>query len=133
LTSEILHRALQRRRAPVKAALLAGDIVVGAGNIYASEALFRAGIDPRTACHRLGRLRCARLLEALRVTLRRAIEAGGSTLRDFRDAHGASGRFQDEMLVYGREGQPCTRCGATVRRIVQAQRSTYFCPGCQRR
>ena len=133
LTPEVLHREFQRRRAPIKAVLLSGDVVVGAGNIYACEALFRAGIDPRTPCHGVGPARSARLLEALRSTLARAIEAGGSTLRDFRDAHGASGRFQDEMLVYGREGRPCGRCGAALRRIVQAQRSTYFCPRCQRR
>ena len=128
-----LHAALQRRRTPIKAALLAGDIVVGAGNIYVSEALFCAGIDPRTRCEQLSRPRCERLLAALRLTLARAIELGGSTLRDFKDAHGVSGAFQDEALVYGREGQTCGRCGGTIRRIVQAQRSTYFCGGCQRR
>lgn len=133
LTPSGLHAALHGRRTSVKAALLAGDIVVGAGNIYVSEALFRAGIDPRTRCDRLSRPRCERLLAALRLTLARAIELGGSTLRDFKDAHGASGAFQDEALVYGREGQPCSRCGGTVRRVVQAQRSTYFCGGCQRR
>ena len=115
------------------AALLAGDIVVGAGNIYVSEALHRAAIDPRTRCDRLSRPRAERLLVALRLTLARAIELGGSTLRDFRDAHGLSGAFQNEALVYGREGLACARCGGTVRRIVQAQRATYFCAGCQRR
>jgi formamidopyrimidine-DNA glycosylase len=133
LTPLRFHAALHARRTPIKAALLAGDIVVGAGNIYVSEALFRAGIDPRTRCDQLSRPRCERLLAALRLTLARAIELGGSTLRDFKDAHGVSGAFQDEALVYGREGQACSRCGGTVRRIVQAQRSTYFCPGCQRR
>lgn len=133
LTPAALHSGLRGRRTPIKAALLAGDIVVGAGNIYASEALFRAGIDPRTACHRIGLVRCGRLLDALRLTLGRAIELGGSTLRDFRDAHGMSGAFQDEAQVYGRDGSPCPRCGQTLRRIVQAQRSTFFCPGCQRR
>jgi formamidopyrimidine-DNA glycosylase len=117
----------------LKAALLAGDIVVGAGNIYVSEALHRAGIDPRTRCDQLSRPRAERLLAALRLTLARAIELGGSTLRDFKDAHGMSGAFQHEALVYGREGATCARCGGTVRRIVQAQRATYFCAGCQRR
>ncbi|WP_119355371.1 bifunctional DNA-formamidopyrimidine glycosylase/DNA-(apurinic or apyrimidinic site) lyase [Azohydromonas sediminis] len=131
LDAAALHAALRQRRAPIKPALLAGDVVVGAGNIYACEALFDAGIDPRTPCRRLGPARCARLLASLRRVLARAIELGGSTLRDFRDAHGAAGAFQAEARVYGREGQPCTRCGATVRRIVQAQRSTYFCPRCQ--
>ncbi len=133
LTPASLHRALKTRSAPIKTALLSGTIVVGAGNIYASEALFGAGIDPRTPCHRIGPKRCERLLLALRTTLTRAIELGGSTLRDFRDAHGASGAFQEEAKVYGREGHACPRCGATVRRIVQAQRSTYFCATCQRR
>ena len=127
------HAALAGRRTSLKAALLAGDIVVGAGNIYVSEALHRAAIDPRTRCDRLSRPRAARLLAALRLTLARAIELGGSTLRDFRDAHGQSGAFQNEALVYGREGLACARCGGTVRRIVQAQRATYFCAGCQRR
>ena len=127
------HAALQGRRTSLKAALLAGDIVVGAGNIYVSEALHRAAIDPRTRCDRLSRPRAERLLAALRLTLARAIELGGSTLRDFRDAHGQSGAFQNEALVYGREGLACARCGGTVRRIVQAQRATYFCAGCQRR
>lgn len=127
------HAALHGRRTSLKVALLAGDIVVGAGNIYVSEALHRAGIDPRTRCDQLSRPRAERLLAALRLTLARAIELGGSTLRDFRDAHGMSGAFQHEALVYGREGATCARCGGTVRRIVQAQRATYFCAGCQRR
>ena len=127
------HAALQGRRTSLKVALLAGDIVVGAGTIYVSEALHRAAIDPRTRCDQLSRPRAERLLSALRLTLARAIELGGSTLRDFRDAHGQSGAFQNEALVYGREGQACARCGGTVRRIVQAQRATYFCAGCQRR
>lgn len=128
-----LHAAFQRRRVAVKLALLAGDVVVGAGNIYASEALFMAGIDPRTRCDRLSRPRCERLASAVRVVLARALELGGSTLRDFRDAHGMAGAFQSQAAVYDREGASCQRCGATIRRIVQGQRSTYFCPGCQRR
>lgn len=133
LTPASLHAALKSRRAAIKVALMAGDIVVGAGNIYASEALFRAGIDPRTACHRVGPQRSERLLQALRQVLGRAIELGGSTLRDFRDAHGAAGAFQAEARVYGREHEPCHACGTRIRRIVQAQRSTFYCPVCQRR
>jgi formamidopyrimidine-DNA glycosylase len=133
LTPAALHRALKSRRVAIKTALMAGDIVVGAGNIYASEALFHAGIDPRTLCHRISLARCERLLQALRLVLGRAIELGGSTLRDFKDAHGMAGAFQSEARVYGRDGQGCLRCEGTVLRIVQAQRSTFFCPGCQRR
>jgi formamidopyrimidine-DNA glycosylase len=133
LTAATLHAALRRRKVAIKPLLLGGQVVVGAGNIYACEALFRAGIDPRTRCDRLSRPACARLLAALRETLARALELGGSTLRDFRDAHGVGGEFQTQAQVYGREGQPCTRCATPLRRIQQAQRSTYFCPRCQRR
>jgi formamidopyrimidine-DNA glycosylase len=113
--------------------LLAGDVVVGAGNIYACEALFDAGIDPRLRANRLSRPRAARLLSAVRHTLAQALALGGSTLRDFRDAHGMSGAFQDQARVYGREGLPCSRCGTPIRRVVMGQRSTFFCPTCQRR
>jgi formamidopyrimidine-DNA glycosylase len=133
LTPSVFHAALRRRRTAVKTALLAGDIVVGAGNIYACEALFVAGIDPRVHCDRLSRPRAERLLASVRATLARALELGGSSLRDFRDTHGIDGAYQLEAQVYGREGQPCQRCGGSVRRIVQAQRSTFFCPRCQKR
>lgn len=128
-----LHAALRRRKVAIKSALLDGRIVVGAGNIYACEALFEAGIDPRTRGDRLSRPRCAALATAIRSTLARALDSGGSTLRNFRDAHGMEGEFQRLARVYGRAGQPCLRCGTTVRRIVQGQRATFFCPGCQRR
>lgn len=133
LTPATLHAACKRRRVAIKSLLLGGQVVVGAGNIYACEALYLAGIDPRTRSDRLSLARCERLLAALRLTLARALELGGSTLRDFHDAHGAAGAFQAEAGVYGREAQPCRRCALPIRRIVQAQRSTYFCPGCQRR
>ena len=133
LTPLSFHAALQRRRTAVKTALLAGEIVVGAGNIYACEALFAAAIDPRVRCCNLSRPRAEHLLASVRTTLARALELGGSSLRDFRDAHGIDGAYQLEARVYGRDGQPCERCGATLRRIVQAQRSTFFCPSCQKR
>ena len=133
LTPEFLHAALRRRRAPIKQVLLAGDVVVGAGNIYACETLFAAGIHPALRADRLSRPRCARLLVALRATLTRALDLGGSTLRDFRDADGMNGAFQTEARVYGRAGQPCSSCGQSIRRIVQGQRATYLCRGCQRR
>ncbi|MBK9360704.1 MAG: bifunctional DNA-formamidopyrimidine glycosylase/DNA-(apurinic or apyrimidinic site) lyase [Rubrivivax sp.] len=133
LTPARFHAHLQRRRAAVKAVLLAGDVIVGAGNIYACEALFQAGIDPRLSAARISRPRAGRLLAALRQTLARALDLGGSTLRDFHDAHGLSGAFQTQAAVYGREGEACGACGTPVRRIVQSQRSTYFCPRCQRR
>ena len=133
LTDTSFHDELQRRRAPVKAVLLSGAVVVGAGNIYACEALHAAGIHPALRSDRISRPRAARLLAAVRATLARALELGGSTLRDFRDVHGMDGAFQTHAQVYDREGQTCTRCGGTIRRVVQAQRSTYFCAGCQRR
>jgi formamidopyrimidine-DNA glycosylase len=132
-TGAHLHAALRRRRVAVKQALLAGTIVVGAGNIYACEALWRAGIDPRCRSDRVSRARCERLADAVRETLARALVLGGSTLRDFRDAHGVAGAYQSEASVYGRAGQPCPRCATPVRRIVQAHRASYFCPSCQRR
>jgi len=132
-TDTDFHAALRGRRVAIKQALLAGDIVVGAGNIYASDALFEAGIDPRTPCSRIGFARAQRLLAAVRGVLGEAIAAGGSTLRDFRDAHGSVGQYQGQARVYGRAGQDCPRCGATIKRIVQGQRATYFCPSCQHR
>ena len=133
LTPLSFHAALQARRSPIKAVLLGGEAIVGAGNIYACEALFQAGIHPALRADRISRPRAARLLAALRATLARALELGGSTLRDFTDVHGASGAYQAQAAVYGRTGSPCGRCGAPVRRVVQAQRSTYFCACCQRR
>ena len=127
------HAGLQARRAPIKQALLAGDLVVGVGNIYACEALFAAGIGPAVPANRLTRLRSDRLHAAIVQVLTRALEQGGSTLRDFASATGESGHFQLQAAVYGRAGQPCPRCGAPIERIRQAGRSTWFCPRCQRR
>lgn len=128
-----LHDGFRGRRVAVKQAILAGDVVVGAGNIYACEALFLAGVDPRVAAGKLSRPRAARLAAALRQVLGEALEAGGSTLRDFKDAHGVAGSFQMQARVYGREGQLCRGCGSVIRRIVQGQRSTFYCPTCQKR
>ena len=129
-----LHRHTRARRGPIKQVLLAGDVVVGVGNIYASESLFEAGIDPRTPAKRLSQPRCERLARAVREVLARAIEAGGSSLRDFVGADGRSGYFTLAALVYERNGLVCLRCDkASIRRIVQSGRATYFCPHCQRR
>ncbi|MCL1961947.1 MAG: bifunctional DNA-formamidopyrimidine glycosylase/DNA-(apurinic or apyrimidinic site) lyase [Desulfovibrionaceae bacterium] len=126
------HAALKVRRAPIKQVLLAGDVVVGVGNIYASEALFLAGIRPTVRASRLSRPRADRLRAAIREVLARAVERGGSTLRNFSSAAGERGHFQSEAAVYARAGQPCVRCGAPLRQIRQGQRSTFFCPRCQR-
>jgi formamidopyrimidine-DNA glycosylase len=132
-TSRHLREGLAGRKVAIKQALLAGDVVVGVGNIYASEALFRAGIHPETQALRLGLPRCERLVTSVREVLAQAVEAGGTTLRDFRNAHGQQGHFQLSTRVYDRAGEPCLVCQTTVRRIVQGQRATYFCPTCQRR
>lgn len=130
---DYLHARLRGRRVSIKQALLSGDVVVGAGNIYACEALFTAGIDPRLPAERLSRPRCGKLAAAIKQTLARAVELGGSTLRDFRNAHGVNGHFQLQAFVYDREGLPCLACGTSIRRVVQGQRSTYLCPACQKR
>ena len=125
--------AFEGRRAPVKALLLDQRVVAGLGNIYVCEALHRAGIDPATAGGDLSRFRLAKLTRAIREVLGEAIEAGGSTLRDFASAEGALGYFQHRFLVYGREGEACRRrgCGGTVTRQVQSGRSTFACDTCQ--
>jgi formamidopyrimidine-DNA glycosylase len=133
LTPQSFHARLHTHRTAIKNVLLSGQAVVGAGNIYACEALFQSGIDPRARADRISRPRAARLLQAVRDTLERATTMGGTTLRDFRDAHGMNGEFQAEAAVYGREAQPCLRCATPIRRIVQGQRATYFCPACQKR
>jgi formamidopyrimidine-DNA glycosylase len=129
---QAFHAGLQRRHAPIKQVLLAGDVVVGVGNIYASEALFLAGIRPTTRASRISLARASRLHAAVRDVLARAVEKGGSTLRDFSNAQGESGYFQLEAKVYDRAGLPCRVCQAPVRRIVQGQRATYYCTRCQR-
>ena len=129
---DALYRATRGRRTSIKQLLMDARIVAGVGNIYASECLFRAGIRPGIAAGRLSRERCARLAAALRETLNDALAAGGSTLRDFVRTDGAPGYFQTRYLVYDRGGEPCRRCGTPIRRIVQGQRATYYCPVCQR-
>jgi len=126
------HQALRQRRASIKQVLLSGDTVVGVGNIYASEALFLAGIRPTVRAERLSRPRAARLHAAIVDVLARAVAAGGSTLRDFSNADGQAGYFQLDAMVYGRADQPCRVCGAPIRLLRQGQRSSFFCPVCQK-
>jgi formamidopyrimidine-DNA glycosylase len=131
-TATGLYQGLQQRTAAIKQVLLAGDVVVGVGNIYASEALFMAAIRPTTRANRLSKPRVQRLQQAVRAVLARAVEKGGSTLRDFSNAQGESGHFQLEAMVYGRQGEPCHQCGTTIKMLKQGQRSTFFCPRCQK-
>ncbi|NHZ88241.1 bifunctional DNA-formamidopyrimidine glycosylase/DNA-(apurinic or apyrimidinic site) lyase [Massilia sp. CCM 8733] len=131
-SGELLYRETRKRSAPIKQVLLAGDIVVGVGNIYACESLFRAGINPKTPAARIGRERYKRLAEAIRLILSEAIVQGGSTLRDFIAVNGQSGYFQQTYFVYDRAGVPCRNCGAEIRQIKQGQRSTFYCVNCQK-
>ncbi len=129
---DLLHQAVRGREASIKSLLLAGHIVVGVGNIYASESLFRARIHPLTPGRRVSLARCERLVAAVRGTLADAIAAGGSSLRDFVHSDGSSGYFQLDSAVYGRAGLPCRRCpSGIIRKVVQQQRATYYCPRCQ--
>ncbi|MGR3502084.1 bifunctional DNA-formamidopyrimidine glycosylase/DNA-(apurinic or apyrimidinic site) lyase [Pseudaestuariivita sp.] len=131
---EVLIKAFQNRNTPVKSALLDQRIVAGLGNIYVCEALFRAGISPTRKAGKIGKSRVASLVPIIRDVLTEAIEAGGSSLRDYRQADGELGYFQHSFAVYGQEGQPCTRdgCTGTVKRIVQSGRSSFYCAQCQR-
>ena len=124
--------ALRQSRQAIKPLLLSGRVVVGVGNIYACEALFRAGIRPSTLASRIGPVRARRLHAAIREVLAQAVELGGSTLRDFSSVQGHAGAFQLHAQVYGREGLPCRVCGTPVRMERQEQRSSFFCPRCQR-
>ncbi len=129
---EYLWRQSRGRRVTVKPFIMNAGIVVGVGNIYASESLFRAGIHPRRKAGRIASARYERLAEAIKDVLARAIKAGGTTLRDFYGFNGQAGYFQLELDVYGRDGEACPRCNATIRHAVLGQRSTYFCVDCQR-
>jgi formamidopyrimidine-DNA glycosylase len=131
-TPEFFHRGLQQRRSAIKQVLLSGDVVVGVGNIYASEALFLAGIRPTVAACRISRPRAEKLRQAIVQVLSRAVQQGGSTLRDFSSADGKTGYFQLEAMVYDRAGEPCRACGAPIRHLKQGQRSTFYCVQCQK-
>ena len=128
----LLYRGTRTRSASIKQVLMAGDLVVGVGNIYCSESLFQAGINPKTPARRIGLARYEKLAAAIRAILAAAIAQGGSTLRDFIGADGAAGHFQQSYFVYDRAGVPCRVCGAPVRQIKQGQRSTFYCVNCQK-
>lgn len=131
-SGEHLFRGSRRRKLAVKPWLLSGEPVVGVGNIYACEALFRAGIDPRRSAGRISLRRYQRLAQCIVEVLDEAIAAGGSTLRDFVSSHGQSGEFQNRYTVYASEGKACQRCGESIKRFIQAQRSSFACLSCQR-
>lgn len=135
-TASYLHGKLRKRTAPIKAMIMDQRIVVGVGNIYASEALFRAGIKPTRAAGKITLQECENLVREIRATLKEAIEAGGSTIRTYRSADGSEGSFQSRFFVYERAGEPCLRCPSTkpskiVSKVIGG-RSTYWCPRCQK-
>ncbi len=131
-TPHWLFARTRGRNTAIKQTLMDSHLVVGIGNIYASESLFRAGIDPRTSAGKISRKRYERLVPEIRATLEAAIAAGGSSLRDFVRSDGSSGYFQQEYFVYGRAGEPCRVCGRAVKSLRQANRATFHCPRCQR-
>lgn len=132
VSGDWLHAQIRHRKAPIKNLLMDSRLLVGVGNIYANEVLFRAGIRPSRAAHKLSTVQCARIVEHIRATLAQSIEAGGSTLRDFVNADGASGYFQQTYFVYDRIGEPCRVCGTAIKPARFSQRSTFYCPRCQK-
>ncbi|MFI4890033.1 MAG: bifunctional DNA-formamidopyrimidine glycosylase/DNA-(apurinic or apyrimidinic site) lyase [Steroidobacterales bacterium] len=129
--AEYLFRVTRRRRVAIKALIMNSHLVVGVGNIYASEALFRAHIRPTRAAGRLSRAQAAALTASIKAVLADAIGIGGTTLRDYVNADGIPGYFRQQLFVYERGGEPCLVCGTQVKQILQGQRSTYYCPRCQ--
>jgi formamidopyrimidine-DNA glycosylase len=131
-SADYLRRITQRRRAAIKQVIMNGRLVTGVGNIYASEALFRARVSPRRAARRLTLKECAQIVRGVRGALNAAIRAGGTSLRDYVGTDGNPGEFRQKLYVYERSGAPCRICRTPIRKITQGQRSTYFCPHCQR-
>lgn len=130
-SADYLYQKARGRKAPIKNFIMDASVVVGVGNIYASEALFRAGIHPKRAAGRVSLARIVKLVENIRAVLAESIEQGGTTLRDFLNESGEPGYFKQSLSVYGRADQPCNHCGTNIRCIRLGQRSTFFCPSCQ--
>jgi len=131
LTAKTLFERANSRKGPIKNFLMDASIIVGIGNIYANEALFHARIHPTSAAGKLSRKQWESLLTCIREVLQDAIKQGGSTLKDFVNSNGETGYFQNAHFVYGREEQPCLKCGQPIQRIIQAGRSSFYCPKCQ--
>jgi formamidopyrimidine-DNA glycosylase len=130
---DYLYERCRKRKQSIKQFIMDSHTVVGVGNIYASESLFLAGIRPQTAAGKVSRPRCQQLAAAIQQVLQAAIEQGGTTLRDFVDGAGRPGYFQQQLNVYGRDGEPCHQCGTAIKQLRQGQRATYYCPYCQQR
>lgn len=131
-TTTYLHAVSRHRQVAIKPFLMNAAVVVGVGNIYASEALFRAGVDPHKPAGKLNRREVSKLVDSVREVLAEAIHAGGTTIRDFADSTGKPGYFRQQLRVYGRGDQPCTVCHGPIRHSRLGQRSTWFCPACQK-
>ena len=130
--ADYLYQRSRKRKQAIKQFVMDSHTVVGVGNIYASEALFAAGVRPQLAAGKLSRPRCEVLVAEIKQVLAKAIEQGGTTLRDFVDGNGKPGYFQQQLLVYGREAEPCSRCGKAIKLLRLGQRASYYCPSCQR-
>jgi len=130
--SDYLYLQSRKRKSSIKQFIMDGKVVVGVGNIYASESLFLAGINPKAIANKVSKARYEKLTAAIKQVLAAAIEQGGTTLRDFVGGDGKPGYFAQQLNVYGREGAACHRCGTAIKQITQGQRSTYYCPRCQR-
>jgi formamidopyrimidine-DNA glycosylase len=131
-SAEYLYKASRKRNCSIKSFIMNSHIVVGVGNIYASESLFLAGINPKRKAGSLSRVRAERLVEAIKQILAEAIKQGGTTLRDFTREDGQPGYFAQKLFVYGKAGEPCAECGKPVKQITQQQRSTFYCTSCQK-
>lgn len=131
-SADYLYQKLKTQKRAVKLALMDNAVVVGVGNIYANESLFKSGISPHRPADKIKKKECVVLVETVKAVLQRAIETGGSTLRDFVNSDGKSGYFQQEYTVYGRHNEPCVRCGGLVQKEVLGQRGTFYCPNCQK-
>ena len=131
-SADYLYAQTRNRKGSIKNLIMNARIVTGVGNIYATEALFYAGIRPARQAGRLSRKACSRLVAEIKLVLSRAIEAGGTTLRDFTDSNGRSGYFSLSLAAYGREGKACKQCGTIIKKRVLAQRSSFYCPNCQK-
>jgi len=132
ISGEVLFAAGRKRKAAIKNLLLDQSVLAGMGNIYADEALFLTGVRPTRAAGRVTRRECDRLAQTIRQVLGRSIETGGSSIRDYVTPDGSDGAYQSERWVYARKGEPCGQCGRAIRRIVLGQRSTHYCPSCQK-
>ncbi len=130
--SDYLYQQSRKRKSSIKQFIMDGKVVVGVGNIYASESLFLAGINPKSIAGKVSKARMERLTAAIKQVLAAAIEQGGTTLRDFVGGDGKPGYFAQQLNVYGRDGEACHECGTTIRQITQGQRSSFYCPSCQR-